>query len=202
MRACEFGSVAGVEALLEKGADVNARDRHNYLPLHHAVWCGDTKLARVLLAAGAVATAWANGSKPILLAAAENNHGEMVDLLLSSGAKVDGRDPQTGESALHRAAWAGAGNAAAVLFAAKADLDAQDNVMTEAPPPRPHHTPAPLAQVAGSGRMHQEISHADAPLRIVVWYALIVAVRRHTIAFCRAQLQPPDGAVFSVQWRG
>lgn len=168
MRACECGSSEGAIALLKKGAEVNALDRQLYLPIHQAVWRGDTHLAELLLRAGATATATANGSKPILLSAAENNHGPMVELLLSNGAEPDAEDPNTGETALHRAAWAGANAAASALFKAKANLDRQDHVRL---------IPFPLCRARNPHSPWLPYQFGDTPLHLAVRNSNLAMVR-------------------------
>ena len=58
----------------------------------------------------------------------QGNYADIIELLMGRGVDANAFDPSSGETALHRAAWAGATRAAAALFAAGADLDRQDNV--------------------------------------------------------------------------
>jgi len=45
--------IHGIEYMISKGADVNARDRHNNIPLHDAACYGITDIAMYLLENGA-----------------------------------------------------------------------------------------------------------------------------------------------------
>ena len=51
--AADAGDFAGVQAELDKGADVNAEDEFGYTPLHHATFGGHKEVVERLIAKGA-----------------------------------------------------------------------------------------------------------------------------------------------------
>jgi len=75
-----------VEALLDAGADVNARNRNNCIPLHFAATNGSTDIARILLEHGANVNASGNDNYTPLHAASTQGNVEMVKFLISNGA--------------------------------------------------------------------------------------------------------------------
>ncbi|MEO8326941.1 MAG: ankyrin repeat domain-containing protein, partial [Nitrospirota bacterium] len=55
MVAAAFGHVDTVSALIDRGADVNAKDLTGWTPLHAAAFKGNIQIVRLLLEKGAVA---------------------------------------------------------------------------------------------------------------------------------------------------
>jgi len=86
------GKTDEVKALLEKGADVNCRNKDGTTPLHLATATGHTKCANVLIAYGADIEARDKQGGTPLAVAAVTAHPAMVELLLSHGAKADTKD--------------------------------------------------------------------------------------------------------------
>jgi ankyrin repeat protein len=81
MEAAGHGHKQLVEALLAKGADVNAQDITGWTPLHAAAYHGDPQVVQLLLDHGAVITD-ANWYTPAPVTVAEKmHHPEAVDLL-------------------------------------------------------------------------------------------------------------------------
>ena len=68
-------------ALVAAGADVNAKQRHGWTPLHGAAHSGDRELVALLLARGADPDVKHQEGKTALDLARENGHVEVVKLL-------------------------------------------------------------------------------------------------------------------------
>src|SRR6185369_17115793 len=114
-----------VRALVQQGADVNARGVDGTSPLHHAVSSDHLDVADLLLKAGAaVSAADRYGVTPLSLAAL-NGNASMIRRLLDAGADPNAADP-TGETALMTAAKTGIPGAMRVLIDAGARVDARD----------------------------------------------------------------------------
>jgi ankyrin repeat protein len=90
-RAAMLGDAARARALLEDGANVNARNKYLYTPLAHAVIAHDPATVQVLIEHGAdVAAKRRRGFTPLYDAAADGQV-EIIELLLAAGA--DPRQP-------------------------------------------------------------------------------------------------------------
>ena len=104
-----------IALLVEAGADVNARNRYGYTPVHYAARDnGEPAVIAALVAAGAEVNAWATGSRllhglPIewdvtpLHEAARNRNPAVTAALLDAGADVSAV-AAGGGTPLHRAA--------------------------------------------------------------------------------------------------
>jgi ankyrin repeat protein len=91
--AAFFGHAEVAIALLDRGADVNARSTNSMknTPLHAAAAGGNIEVMRLLLERGADVNATQEGGWTALHAAAQSGHREMVELLLANGAHVNTR---------------------------------------------------------------------------------------------------------------
>jgi ankyrin repeat protein len=85
--AVDTGDAAFVRALTEAGADAKAANDYGVPPLAEAARTGHLEMCQVLLKAGADPNA-APGGFPLLYGPINENHLEVVRLLLSSGAKL------------------------------------------------------------------------------------------------------------------
>lgn len=100
-RACQRGTVADVEAILDQGKEfLNAEDNAGYLPLHEACLHGHLEVAKILINNGA----WLDVPSRIeqdtpLLDAVDNGHAGVVKYLLELGADPRKRNKQ-GQTAL------------------------------------------------------------------------------------------------------
>lgn len=94
-----------IRALVEAGAQVNARDRLGRTALMFAVTYNNHYVASELIDHdAAVNTSDDLGRTPLLLAATRNGRSQVVRTLLEAGAHVNARDGESGATALIRAA--------------------------------------------------------------------------------------------------
>jgi len=91
--AAESGDLAGVQAELDKGADVNAKDYRVMTPLHYAAANGHKEIAELLIAEGADVNAKEDeyGITP-LHEAAFVGYKEIAELLIAKGGDVNAKD--------------------------------------------------------------------------------------------------------------
>ncbi|MBN2315392.1 MAG: ankyrin repeat domain-containing protein [Sedimentisphaerales bacterium] len=88
--------------LLDKGADIEARQRHGATPLACAAYDGNVETARFLIEHGANIEAKLNdGEATPLLRAVSQGHVETVELLIAKGANT--KATSKGETPIHRA---------------------------------------------------------------------------------------------------
>ena len=79
--------VSVVRLLLERGADINARDATGWTPLHQASYSGAVEVVRLLLENGADVEAKVYDGRTVLQIADDRGHDEIVKLLREYGAK-------------------------------------------------------------------------------------------------------------------
>jgi uncharacterized protein len=91
LRASLIGHTAAVEALLDTGLDVNAKDQNAWTPLLEAVFGGHTDTIRVLLDRGADINATDQTGWTPLMEAASKGRSEVVKILLAYGADANAR---------------------------------------------------------------------------------------------------------------
>jgi uncharacterized protein len=96
-----------VEALLDKGANVMARNSGGFSPLHAAANAGSVPIAKLLLDKGAVLDDADNkaGVTPLMVAG-ERNHVELAEFFVAQGANV-GHPEIHGYLPITRALWKG-----------------------------------------------------------------------------------------------
>jgi ankyrin repeat protein len=85
--AVDTGDAAYVRALTEAGADAKTANEYGVPPLAEAARTGRLEMCEILLKAGADPNA-APGGYPLLFGPVNENHLEVVRLLLASGAKL------------------------------------------------------------------------------------------------------------------
>jgi len=117
--AVKRGAVAELAALLSRGADIDARDRHGQTAVMLAALAGDARLVEFLAIHGADLDHTAKYGLSALMLAALRGHGEVVRVLVAAGADVDakgtGAPGFAGKRAHDLAAERGDADAAALL---------------------------------------------------------------------------------------
>lgn len=85
--AVDTGEAEFVRVLAEAGADATSANEYGVTPLSEAARVGNVEMCQILLKAGADPNA-APGGFPLLYGPVNENHLEVVRLLLASGAKL------------------------------------------------------------------------------------------------------------------
>lgn len=119
--AARANDANAVRAMLEAGANVDARDIHDRTPLH---WAADASVAWALLEAGANVDARDKYSKTPLLVAVIFDSPNLIRALLDGGADIEARD-DTGFTPLISATQGNNPNAVRALVEEGADVNAQ-----------------------------------------------------------------------------
>lgn len=125
MYAANQGDTNGVVLLLDKGADVNAKNNYGDTLLMQVATTGHTNTVELLLDKGADINAKDSFGKTALMSAARFGNVEIIKLLLDKGANVNAKD-NLGETALMSAAESGDTNAVEIVLARGADINAVD----------------------------------------------------------------------------
>ena len=120
--AARDGDLAGVQAELDKGVDVNALTKYGSSAMHAAAQYGHKDVVELLITKGANVNAKSEGGATPLHNATWNGHMEIVELLISKGADVNAKTPN-GSTPLHDAANK---EVAELLISSGADVNAKD----------------------------------------------------------------------------
>lgn len=123
--AAESKNLVAIRTLLDKKADVNARQPDGMTALLWAVWHDDLDTAQRLIAAGADAKAVNGYGVPALSLACTNGNTAIVELLLDSGADAN-TTLAGGETALMTASRTGRIGPVQRLLARGADVHARE----------------------------------------------------------------------------
>jgi ankyrin repeat protein len=128
MPSVASGDRAAIAAmLLAGGADIEARNRYGYTPLHCAAMGSDTGVVRLLLDKGAkVNGSDGRGFSPLHFAVL-NGPVESVEMLLDAGADIESREGSDGETPLIVASRGGPPGMYAYLLSKGARLDLSNN---------------------------------------------------------------------------
>ena len=114
-----------LDSLIEKGADVHAKDNNGWTPLHWASYRGNLKMAQLLIEKGADVHAKENKGWTPLHCASSKGHLEIAQLLLEKGADMHAKENK-GWTPLHLAAVNGYIEIVQVLLEKEADVNATD----------------------------------------------------------------------------
>ena len=153
--AAGFGPIGNLQLLVDRGAEVNARNRRGSTPLHWAIH--DEAKVRLLLSKGANVNAkQALGRTPLYLAAMLGNGVSTMRLLLAGGA-----DPNlasaNGQTPLMMAATRGDVDGVQLLIEKGADVNATNG---------PGQTALMLACASGDARAVQLLIARGADVRV------------------------------------
>ena len=89
--ATKAGDLAGVQAELDKGVDVNKKDKAEMTPLHPAAANGHKEIAELLIDNGADVNAKDRWGMTPLHWAARKGHKEVAELLITKGAVLNAK---------------------------------------------------------------------------------------------------------------
>ena len=126
-----YDAIEVASLLIANGANVNAKYLGGVTPLHGAAVYGAPETAALLINSGASVNAKDNDDRTPLHGAASGN-ATMVSLLINNGANVNAKDLDD-TTPLHEAARSGATEAASILIANGADVDAKENAFDRTP---------------------------------------------------------------------
>jgi ankyrin repeat protein len=115
IKAAREGKKTVVELLLDKGAQVDGRDKYNWSPLITAASTGRTEVVALLLEKGAEMGATAQEGWTALMWAARFEHPDTVRFLLEKGADLNAVN-ERGKNALMMAQWDRGGGETAELI--------------------------------------------------------------------------------------
>ncbi len=102
-RAAEMNETGIATYLIDRGADISAKDKSGYTPLHVAVYSGSTDIVRLLLAKGADANSQEMyGNTALNLFIPNENAEEIYDLLLENGGNPNSKN-LSGDTPLYTA---------------------------------------------------------------------------------------------------
>jgi ankyrin repeat protein len=117
------------QLLIKAGASATATNRYGVTPLSLAAMNGNGRIVQLLLASGADAKGTVSSGQTVLMIAARTSV-DAVRALLDTGANVNARETQLGETALM---WAAAENQPAIvklLIDRGAEIDARSSTIT------------------------------------------------------------------------
>jgi ankyrin repeat protein len=106
--AAELGSIRQVKKFLNKGVDINAKnkDENGETPLHTATLYGHRRVVEFLIESGAIVDSRDNDGRTALHDAGWGSETEVVNILIRHGADVNAQD-NFGDTSLHRAVHKG-----------------------------------------------------------------------------------------------
>jgi ankyrin repeat protein len=121
------GDIDKVRSILEKGTNVDVRDKAGHTSLFYAASAGQLHVIEFLISKGADVNAKDNrGGEMPLFYAGDAGWKKVVELLIVKGADINARG-DLGGSALESAAWLGRGDVAELLITKGADVNIRDD---------------------------------------------------------------------------
>jgi ankyrin repeat protein len=123
LKVARKGDSNAVRQLLDKGANIEARDQNGKTTLMLA---RNVRTMKLLLERGANVEATDNEGRTALIAVASWGNAQNVEFLLEKGANIEARDDQ-GRTALITAASADHGRTVKLLLEKGANIEARDN---------------------------------------------------------------------------
>jgi hypothetical protein len=127
MHASTGGHTAAIEALIAKGAEVNAADNNGTTALMRASSGGHTAAIEALLVKGAKVNAPNNNGTTALMRASSGGHTAAIEALIAKGAEVNAAD-NAGQVALMHASMGGHTAAIEALIANGAEVNTADKM--------------------------------------------------------------------------
>jgi hypothetical protein len=115
-----------ISLLLEKDADVNAKDSYGDTPLHKACYYEHKAIISLLLENGANVNAKSDNGETLLHWAIRHGLKAVISLLLENGANVNVKD-NDGDTPLHKAYYYGYKAIVSLLLEKRADMNAKGN---------------------------------------------------------------------------
>ncbi len=154
--AARRGRVRTVKRLLERGADVNAKDERGVTPLLEAASHGRRKVVPLLLEHGANVNLRSDIHlfETALHMAAARGHAGIAEILLDNGAEINAKDSNHGITPLYLATVAGHKRVAALLQTYGADDSIEDEW---------GQTPAEAAALMNQRKKRKLIAASDRP---------------------------------------
>ncbi|GKU11969.1 unnamed protein product [Fusarium langsethiae] len=128
MIASYYGHYVIVKRLLDKGAEIEAKDsEYGRTPLLWAARNGHDAIVKLLFDKGAEIDAKDEDGRTPLLWAAAKGHDAIVKLLVDKGVEIDAKDSKYGQTPLSRAAGNGHEAIVKLLLDKGAEIDAKDS---------------------------------------------------------------------------
>lgn len=124
--AIKAGNLNTVEALINKGANVNVKNKHGESALALAILKGHPNIAQLLIEKGADTLFINSNNVPILTYAAYKGYLSIAQLAIDKGANVNTQD-NLGGVAIISAAFKGHYSIVQLLINNRADVNIQDN---------------------------------------------------------------------------